>query len=366
MLRWLRRILAAIAILIALSVLVPLAYIEGTCRPASGAAAAGAPAVTLPAIDEPGYRRKLNNTFFTFPEWYIVYSFEDFGRFLDRSSESHFNYLGHIFGFWQSFCTINRAVPATAESLTEVKTMIYVIGISYSAEYAIKGLYENTVGRVFEWIRGEKRTPQDEFGRAVLQDYAAFLYTIPWYKYPFRKKLDGLMAISAPTPSSLRSWERAFALGAEYFVKIGYAALIQKALDAGGDEEPRDIMFAVATLPPAVLAKEPRIKPIRALNAQWQLVQAPRYKALTEILQGLLDQGFGLAEIAGNHDILITVIAPDAAKLNIRGTTELFSLELDARPGFRRAGLKARIDRLVDINRELKARGASIEHFYDY
>ena len=187
MLRRLRRILAVIAILIALSVLVPLAYIEGTCRPSSGAAAASAPTMTLPAIDEPGYRRKLNNTFFTFPEWYIVYSFEDFGRFLDRSSESRFNYLGHIFGFWQSFCTINRAVPATAESLTEVKTMIYVIGISYSAEYAIKGLYENTVGRVFEWIRGEKPTPQDEFGRAVLQDYAAFLYTIPWYKYPFRE-----------------------------------------------------------------------------------------------------------------------------------------------------------------------------------
>ena len=101
----------------------------------------------------------------------------------------------------------------------------------------------------------------------MLQDYAAFLYTIPWYKYPFREKLDGLMAISAPTPSTLRSWERDFALGAEYFVKIGYAALIQKALDAGGDDEPRDIMFVVATLPPEVLAKEPRIKPIRALNA---------------------------------------------------------------------------------------------------
>ena len=97
-----------------------------------------------------------------------------------------------------------------------------------------------------------------------------------------------------------------------------------------------------------------------------QLVQAPRYKDLTEILQGLLDQGYGLAEIAGNHEILITVIAPDAAKLDIKDTTELFSLELDARPGFRRAGLKVRIDRLVDINRDLKAKGVSIEHFYDY
>lgn len=366
MLKWLRRILAAVAILIALTVLLPLAYIEGTCRPEASRSVSIAPAVTLPAIDEPGYRRKLNNTYFTFPEWYIVYSFEDFGRFLDRSSESHFGYLGHIFGFWRSFCTINRTVPATGESLAEVKTMIYVIGVSYSVEYAVKGAYESTIGRAFEWISGGKRTPQDEFGRAVLQDYSAFLYTIPWYKYPFREKLDGLFAISAPTPSKLRTWERDFALGTEYFVKIGYALLIQKALDAGGDSEPRDIMFVVATLPPDVLAKEPRIKQVRPLTPQWQLVQTPRYKDFTEIVQGLLDNEYGLAEIAGNHDILITVIAPDAAKRDIKGTTELFSLELDARPGFRRAGLKARIDKLVDINRELKAKGASIEHFYDY
>jgi len=44
----------------------------------------------------------------------------------------------------------------------------------------------------------------------------------------------------------------------------------------------------------------------------------------------------------------------------------LFSLDLDAKPGFRRAGLRARIDRLVEINRDLKAAGATIEHFYDY
>ena len=365
MLRWLRRILAVIAILIALSVLLPLAYIEGTCRPASSSAASAAPSVSLPAIDEPGYRRKLNNTFFTFPEWYIVYSFEDFGRFLDRGNESQFDYLGHIFGFWRSFCTINRAVPAT-ESRTDVKTMIYIIGVSFSIEYAIKGLYENTIGRVFEWIRGDKRTPQDDYARAVLQDYAAFLYTIPWYKYPFREKLNGFMAISTPTPSTARTIERGFALGSEYFIKIGYAALIQKMLDASSDDEPRDIMFVVATLPPEVLAKEPRIKPVRALNAQWQLVQTPRYKDFSEILLGLLDRGVPIAEIAGNREIMITVIAPKAAALNIKDATELFSLDLDAKPGFRRAGLKARIDRLVDINRELKARGASIEHFYDY
>ena len=366
MLRFLRRILVTAVVLIALAVLVPMAYIEGSCQPAKAVAASPAPPTSLPAIDEQGYRRKQANTFFTFPEWYIVYSFEDFGRFLNSSSESHFGYLSHILGFWRSFCTINRAVPETRESRADVKTMIYVIGVSYSVEYAVKGLYENTIGRITEWIRGPARTPQDDFGRKVVQDYAAFLYTVPWYKFPFREKLDGLMAISAPTPSSIRTWERDFALGAEYFVKIGYAALIQRALDASSDDEPRDIMFVVATLPPDVLAKEPRIKIVRALTPQWQLVQTPRYKDLTEIIKSLLDQGFGIAEIAENREILITVIAPKAASLEVKDTAELFSLDLDARPGFRRAGLRARIDRLVEINRELKARGASIEHFYDY
>jgi hypothetical protein len=365
MLRRLRRLLAIPAILLVLAVGLPLAYIEGTCGPtASTVSAVAPPAASLP-IDDKGYRRKLDNTYFTFPEWYIVYSFEDFGRFLDRGNESGFNYPGHIFGFWRSFCTINRAVPAT-ESRTEVKTMIYIIGVSYSIEYAIKGLYENTIGRVFEWIRGDKRTPQDDYARAVLQDYAAFLYTIPWYKYPFREKLNGFMAISTPTPSTARTIERGFALGSEYFVKIGYAALIQKLLDASSDDEPRDIMFVVASLPPEVLSAEPRIKPIRAISPQWQLVQTPRYKDFTEIVLALLDRGIPVAEIAGNREIMITVIAPKDAKLDVKDATELFSLDLDAKPGFRRAGLKVRIERLVEIVRDLKARGANVEHFYDY
>ena len=360
------RILFAVVALLALMIGVPMLYIEGTCRPASDTAAAASPVSEWPAITEPGYRRNADNTFFTFPEWYIVYSFEDFGRFLDRGSESGFGYGPHILGFWRSFCTINRAVPAKADGNFDVKSMIYVIGVSYSAEYVIKGLYENTIGRISEWIRGPAPTPQDTFARAVLQDYAAFLYTVPWYKYPFRDKLGGLLAISGPTPSRFRSWERDVALGAEYGVKIGYAALIQKALDASGDDEARDIMFVTTPLSPDELAREPRLKPVRLLSPNWQLVQAPRYKAFTEIVQTLLDNGHQVAEIAGNREIFITVIAPAAQKLAVADAAEMFALDLDARPGFHRVGMRARIDRLVQIDRALKAQNAAIEHLYDY
>lgn len=364
--KWLLRILLSVVTLLVLTIGLPMLYIEGTCQPTSVASTKAPRASEWPEITEAGYRRNADNTFFTFPEWYIVYSFEDFGRFLDRGSESGFGYVAHILGFWRSFCTINRAVPETAAGNFDVKSMIYVIGVSYSAEYAIKGFYENTIGRVSEWIRGPQRTPQDVFARDVLQDYAAFLYTVPWYKYPFRDKLNALFALSAPTPSTLRTWERDLALGAEYGVKIGYAALIQQALDASGDEEARDIMFVTAPLSPEHLAREPRLKPIRMLTPNWQLVQAPRYKAFTDIVQALIEQGHPVAEIAGNREIFITVIAPKTQTLAVPDASEMFALDLDARPGFQRVGMRAKIGRLVEINRALKDQQASIEHFYDY
>ena len=95
-------------------------------------------------------------------------------------------------------------------------------------------------------------------------------------------------------------------------------------------------------------------------------MQTPRYKAFGEILQSLLDRGIAVAEIAGNREIFITVVAPKDAKLAVPDVTELFSLDLDARPGFRRAGLRSRVGSLVAISRDLKARGATIEHYYDY
>jgi hypothetical protein len=354
------------AVVVILAIVVPVAAIEGGCHPDAPVWAGIAAVQPFPEVTEKNYRRPELNSYFTFPEWYIAYSFEDFGRVLDDKSESAFNYASQIFGFWKSFCTINRVVAGRGETPLETKAMIYIIGISYSAEYAIKGAYENTIGRVTEWIRGSQRTPQDLYARTVLQDYAASLYTIPWYKYPFREKLSGLFAITDPSASPVRTWERKFALGSEYLVKIGSAWLIQKGVDAGGDEAPRDIMFVVRTLPPEMLAREPRIKVVRALNADWQLVQVSRDKALTDILNRLLSEGYEVAEIAGNRNILITLVAPDSAKLSIGRAQELFSLPLDAKPGFRRIGLDAKIADLVQISRELKPAGVTIEHFYDY
>jgi hypothetical protein len=124
--RWLRWL--ALAGLVVLAI--PFVAIEGVCHPESRAGDAVSPATTFDIADA-GYLRNEANTYFTFPEWYIVYSFEDFGHFLDHGSESGFKYGRHILGFWRSFCTINRFAAGRYQSLSDVKTMIYVIGFSY-------------------------------------------------------------------------------------------------------------------------------------------------------------------------------------------------------------------------------------------
>ena len=74
MLRRLRRFLLLLIALIAFAILAPLAYIEGTCQPVAQKNDSAAQPVALPAIEDKGYRRPQDNTYFTFPEWYIVYS----------------------------------------------------------------------------------------------------------------------------------------------------------------------------------------------------------------------------------------------------------------------------------------------------
>ena len=71
-------------------------------------------------------------------------------------------------------------------------TTDYIIGISFTAEMAIQGGYERTIGALTAWLRGPQRTPEDAFALRMLDDYAAFLQQTPWYEYPFGAELGRL------------------------------------------------------------------------------------------------------------------------------------------------------------------------------
>jgi hypothetical protein len=161
------------------------AYIEGTCRPRRRRLNRGSPRPRCRDRRE-GLSPQARQHLLHLPEWYIVYSFEDFGRFLDRGSESQFNYLGHIFGFWRSFCTINRALPPHGVAHRGEDDDLRHRRQLFDRIRHQGTLREHDRPRL-RMDQGRKRTPQDDYARTCCRTMPRFLYTVPWYKYPFRE-----------------------------------------------------------------------------------------------------------------------------------------------------------------------------------
>ena len=104
---------------------------------------------------------------------------------------------------------------------------------------------------------------------------------------------------------------------------------------------------------------------VRELGGGRTLIRTPRYQAYTDLLVRLARRGRDVAEIAGNHRILVTVLAPKDPLPPVPGVTELFEAPIQSRPDRRRLGLDVSVEHLAAAIRALEASGASIEHIYD-
>ena len=317
------------------------------------------------SVLEPAYRRDEVNSYLTYPEWAIVHAYEDLAGVTRRGSESDFAYFDSVGSFWSSLCGITRLASSRGTVSLEYKVMLYTIGVSFAAEMGLKGLYERTVGRVTTWIRGPRPTPEDEFALAVAEDYAAFLRQTPWYEYPFGSKLVQFWTNTRVTlRNPIRSLERRISLSLEYGVKAIYARLI--GFGAGAAPAPIRIRSVIRGLQASDLAGDPSITLIGILEDGSSVIETPRYRAFTNILRKLAERGRDAVEIAGNDDILITILARGDAPTNLAGTKQLFSLGVQSRPGWRRIGLDAKVPAVLGVIRAIDPTNAELEHVYDY
>ncbi|HEX8061811.1 MAG TPA: hypothetical protein VF535_01205 [Allosphingosinicella sp.] len=341
------------------TVLVPIAYIETACRGPSDAVRPDAPYTRL-LTSGPGLRKEAR-TWLTYPEWHIVYSAESYGRFLDTRPPSAFPYFRHIGRFWSSYCALNKVTSASADT-GEAKVMIYTIGISYTIELGLKGIYEKTIGRIFEWTAGS-RSAGDLYSAAVQQRYGAFMHETPWYEFPFGDALRGLWR-TRETRQYLRNGERRAALSFEFGAKAGYAGIIGWASNSTLGPDQRTLRML---LPPNSDAGsiDPRVRTLGRTRQGLTVVEVPRYAQLTDILGKFAASGIDPVEIAGNDDIFLTMLSPAAAPPPA-GAPVLLSLPIDERPGWRRLGLSTKVDRLGPLLRAIRAGGGEVEHVYDY
>jgi hypothetical protein len=362
MFRWAKRLVLSV-LLLAVVVAAPILWIEGRCtEPRDPAWRA-----STPLVKTPGYARREADSYLTYPEWHIVYAYEDLAGVLARGDESEFAYGGQIVGFWRSLCGLTGVVSARGGVPTDTKVMLYTIGWSFTAELALKGAYENTVGRLFEWLRGPGKTAEDEFAARDMQTYASFLRQTPWYAYPFARRVAAFWWQTPLDGGDLpRKLERRAVVTAEYGTKAVYGAVLGFASATALGASDLEIHTIVAGLDAAGASRDARITIVRDLGGGRTLIRTPRYRAYTEVLVGLARQGRDVVEIAGNQRILVTALLPPGPLPSLPGATRLFEAPIQSRPDRRRVGLDVTVPRLTATIRALESAGAAIEHVYDY
>lgn len=345
LLRWIKRLVLLVVVLI-LGLLLPVAYVETMCRP-QGTVQTHDPLVG------PDWQRPEGRTLLTYPEWHIVHAYADYAEVIRTGDPQDYGFLSSISGFWSSTCALSKASGPHGGFPWETKQMVYTIGVSFTAELLLKAGYEETIGRLFVALRAETRASLDDLSARQAADYAVFLQQVPWYKWDFTRDAAQLDAAATDV---LRDRERRFALGLEYRAKAAYAKLIEAAVAAVGADQLR-LRVVVAGMDEAALAALPGVTVIENLP-EGVVIEAPRYREFTRLAETIAAAGGSFGEIAGNDDILFTMISdtPTAGG-------GIHSFARQGNPGYRHLVLIP-VARLAESLRGLPE--GALEHIHDY
>jgi hypothetical protein len=316
-----------------------------------GLTLASALALAAPlAPDE--HRRGEEQTFLTFPEWFLVFSPAEYAQYVRHEQPSDFPFWGHIRQFWESYgAVIDETRARHYPPNPGYHVMINTIGISTTVEYGIRSGYETLVGRLSE-LTTRHRTLEDDYAADVAQDYMDFIRERPWYEYDFLGKLGNLWSEVPMTGGGwIRKVERRYALTTEYLVKAGYGWLIGKATHAGY-ERPLFVTHVAYT----------------ARGAGVQSTLLPRYEAFTKAATSLANTGADFVEIAGNGPeaaVLASVTVP-LDWTPPPGARPLFEQPVLTVPSTKRVAMVIPVKSLASCLRSLDASHTTIEHVFDY
>ena len=343
---------------------VVVSSIEIGCR---GTGTVAADEHTAAPPDLPDYARPEDETYLSYPEWYIVWSYQEKATYQRSHLPGGFPYYHAIGQYWKSYCGVNRIVQGRFAFSPGTHLMLVVIGTSFTLEYALKSLYENTVGRFTGWTSGGQPTDEDVYAARVAQDYADFVLVRPFYEYSFAGKLGGLwFHTSWFGPHMARKWERKLFLTYDYAVEAVYCELIELATRAIFGVAGSETYATIEHATDAVLAANPRIKVVRASGTGSYIVIIPRYQEFTPTSLRLAKQGVQYADIAGNSWIAISAVGP-AAAANILAKDQVFFAEpVVIQPERTRVFIRAPVPTLTTFLLELQRRGFEVEHIYDY
>ena len=325
--------------------------------------AAAADAVATPNE----HRRGAEQTFLTFPEWYLVHSPAELAQYLAvQRAPSAFPWAGHVAQFWQGYRAVTRETGEQPFN-AGYHLMVSVIGASTTVEYTLRAAYEATVGRLAEATSDGRPTAEERLAARVAQAYVDFIRIDPWYLFDFAAPLRELWTATPGLGDNLlRKWERRFALTTEYVVKAGYAWLIK--LGTRSVYEPARPVTAIV-LDRAAQPLSRDLRDLRRLDTGTDdvVVTVPRYRAFTSYAQALAAQGLTFREIAGNRGPIVAsvIVRSDAPPAKEPLRTVCVQPILTQR-GWERRVVALPVAELAPQLRRWRAADVQVEHLYDY
>ena len=314
------------------------------------------------------HQRGPEQTFLTFPEWFLVHSPAEYAAFVKDQPPSEFPFIGHIKQLWQSYSAVYRATKSKYPFNFGYHVMIVVISSSTTVEYLLRSAYETLIGRLSALTRTHGMTEEDLLAARVAQNYVDFIRVRPFYEYDFLGDLISLWKhTSFVGPDMLRKWERKYAMTTEYLTKAIYGWFIEKATQASYDPALDVTAVVINRLPADTDSELPKLKRLERFPDGSALVTVPRYEAFKTYSLALAKRGIEFQEIAGNRSvILVSALVPQEWTPGDDGSEVLFSQPILTQPTLKRVALVVSVAGLSKELRTLDESGLVIEHVYDY
>jgi hypothetical protein len=312
-------------------------------------------------------RRPLEDTYLTYPEWYIVWSYDERASYLEKSRlPSDFPYFGSIYQYWRGYCFICGLTQSRKQFNFGDHLMLVVLGSSFALEYGIRGAYENTVGRLSESTSGHELVDEDAYAARVAREYANFVYVRPFYEFHFAHALGGLWKETRFWgPHPLRKWERKAILSIDYGLESLYAGILEKASHLTYGVESTETYTWVGNVPESLFGRYPHIQKVKELGRGSYIVSIPRYQEFTELAVKLAKENVHFIEIAGNSEVMVSTVVQNW-RYDTPEERVLFTEPFLSRPDVKRVVLECRVLDLHLVLNDLASRGYVVEHVYDY
>jgi FAD/FMN-containing dehydrogenase len=318
-----------------------------------------------------GYQRDEGAEYLTHPEWDLVYTSEAYARWLSAlKPPSEFPYVQSVGTFWRSYFATWRASRTRSPAGFGTHLMLGVIGLSTAVEYGLKGLYEETVGRLSEQDAPIDGTAEDRYAATVASQYARLINEKGWYEFSFAHALVHLWTdVPWTGPGILRKWERRLWLSAEYGFKAIYATLIGlgTATAYSPDEAQRYVVVAGWSDSLAVDTAPVHLRRVAWLDRRYALLSVPRYAAFRDALLGLSRDAsrVRVAEVSGNEIVTLTGTAPRDWEAPPRSTVvAAYAVPTDR--GWMRVVLAVDARDLLDVLAAGTRGRLVVDHIYDY